>query len=289
MKLKNKLVAVFLSMLIAGCSANEHNRININDASFSDIKATSNTAELLNNKKAQHIRWTDKKNIAISTEVPQDKASVVIYRTADAIEGNTINTYVNGEYLASLDTNAYTQESVCPFNQRLYAQFTHNDPAYAQKAQLGNTFDLPVGKVSYFKVVNSGGQPGLQAVNEQIAIFEMKQMPKQTHTLSRVDKNIACVQPKQPKQVEKLEAITLEAGALFEFNKSSYNAILDEGKKQIQKVAQLIKNHPDTITNIKVIGHTDPQGKAAYNDKLSLTRAYAVKSTGRVRNKSTYY
>ena len=58
----------------------------------------------------------------------------------------------------------------------------------------------------------------------------------------------------------------------FEFNSS----ILSDGYPSLLRLAELLSQHRDY--KVKVTGHTDYVGSAAYNDKLAQKRADAVKA-----------
>src|SRR5947209_19110621 len=58
----------------------------------------------------------------------------------------------------------------------------------------------------------------------------------------------------------------------FEFNSS----ILSDGYPSMLRLAELLSQHRDY--KVKVTGHTDYVGSAAYNEKLALARADAVKA-----------
>src|SRR4249920_1451777 len=58
----------------------------------------------------------------------------------------------------------------------------------------------------------------------------------------------------------------------FEFNSS----ILSDGYPSLLRLAELLSQHRDY--RVKVTGHTDYVGSAAYNDKLAMKRAEAVKA-----------
>jgi hypothetical protein len=58
----------------------------------------------------------------------------------------------------------------------------------------------------------------------------------------------------------------------FEFNSS----ILSDGYPSMLRLAELLSQHKDY--RVKVTGHTDYVGSAAYNEKLALSRANAVKT-----------
>lgn len=215
-------------------------------------------------------KWVDTTSTAYNTSIPDDRSSVVFYRQADAVDGPTVNLYVNGEYLGSLQPNAYRQETVCAQNQRFFAEFTRNDDAYNEKANSGDYYNLPEAAVSFFKVVaGQNGHPALQAVSPEQAEQEMKGVQHQNHTLSRVQGVTQCSGV--------LKKYTLQASALFKFDRASYKDMLPKGKQEIAAVSQDIKQNPNKISAIQVVGYTDPEGTVEYNDKLSLSRAQTVK------------
>lgn len=217
------------------------------------------------------LTWTDTQAAAYSTEVPDGRSSIIVYRTAEAIDGPTTNVFVNGEYLASLQPGAYRQETVCSQNQRLHTEFTGSrfDAGYRAKATQGQYYNLPDAAVAYFKVVNQNGQPALQAVEPQVAQQELQGLPRQNHTLSRVDHTKGCQSV--------LKKYNLQASALFQFDRSDYANMLPKGKQEIAEVSQEIKANPNRVERIVVIGHTDPAGTPAYNQRLSEARANTVK------------
>lgn len=218
----------------------------------------------------QKETWVDTTDSGYSTDVPEGRSSVVFYRQANALEGATVNIYVNGQYSGSLQPNAYRQELVCAQNQKFFADFTRQDAAYYKKANAGDFYNLPESSVSFFKIIDNGsGQPVLQNVTPEQAEAEMKGVKRQNHTLSRV------VSPQKCAQI--LKKYNLQASALFKFDRSGYNDMLEKGKKEIADVSADIKRNATTVTAIEVIGHTDPEGKPAYNQNLSQKRAETVK------------
>ncbi len=218
----------------------------------------------------QKEKWIDTKQAAYSTSVPDNRSSVVFYRQADAISGPTVNIYVNGQYSGSLQPNAYRQETVCAQNQRFYAEFTKSDTGYRNKHNSGDYYNLPDLAVSFFKVVSdSNGHPVLQAVSPEQAEAEMKGIPRQNHTLSRVVSEEQCAVV--------LKKYSLQTSALFKFDRYDYENMLPKGKQELSAISEEIKQNPDLIRGIAVVGHTDPSGTPAYNQKLSTNRAATVK------------
>jgi len=70
------------------------------------------------------------------------------------------------------------------------------------------------------------------------------------------------------------ETHTVSAQALFDFDKSVLKA---QGKAELQRLDQLIKDQGLTVLDIDVVGHTDSVGTEEYNQKLSERRARAVR------------
>ena len=70
------------------------------------------------------------------------------------------------------------------------------------------------------------------------------------------------------------EKHSVAATALFDFD----SAILkDQGKAELQNLADYIRGKGITVKDIDVVGHTDGVGSAEYNQELSERRAMAVK------------
>ena len=69
-------------------------------------------------------------------------------------------------------------------------------------------------------------------------------------------------------------AAMIKEKVLFAFDSYKLDA---EAASTVQKVAALMKAHPDTILALK--GHTDHYGTDEYNMTLSLNRANAVKAS----------
>ncbi len=69
------------------------------------------------------------------------------------------------------------------------------------------------------------------------------------------------------------QKITYAADAFFDFDKS---VLKPEGKAKLDDVASKVKNI--NLEVIIAVGHTDSIGSDAYNQKLSVRRAEAVKA-----------
>jgi len=70
-----------------------------------------------------------------------------------------------------------------------------------------------------------------------------------------------------------VKPVNMPGGALFEFDKAD---LLPQAIDQLHKLGELIKRNPRATFSIE--GHTDSIGSPEYNQKLSETRAEAVKA-----------
>lgn len=72
--------------------------------------------------------------------------------------------------------------------------------------------------------------------------------------------------------------IDLAADTLFKFNGSSLNDILPNGYQEVVDLSSKIKNEYVSVSQIKLVGHTDRLGSTNYNQQLGLNRANTVKN-----------
>ena len=205
----------------------------------------------------------------VNTSVDANAASAVFLRPVDAVPGQAVNIFVNGEYLTSLTPGGFKQSATCVGSNRLTASYTDVSTRYLEKERQGQSFATPAGSVSYFQVgADASGKPTLQQLDATAGQALADQLKQQGHTLPRVQLN--CVVP--------LKTYTLQASALFPFDKSDYASMLAQGKEEIRKVAQDIAASKAKVDRIEVVGHTDPEGSNAYNQALSQRRAETVRT-----------
>jgi OmpA-OmpF porin, OOP family len=81
-----------------------------------------------------------------------------------------------------------------------------------------------------------------------------------------------------PKPAPTVEKVTLNASALFKFDKRSQADLLPQGRAEMDQLAQRIAQVYASVERIDLVGHTDRLGSNAYNAKLSLDRAETVKT-----------
>lgn len=84
----------------------------------------------------------------------------------------------------------------------------------------------------------------------------------------------ASVQPPAPLDA-KLQRYTLNADALFAFDKYTQNDMLPGGRRDLDELAARLKTF-DELNSVIITGHTDYLGSDAYNLTLSQNRAKTV-------------
>jgi len=75
-------------------------------------------------------------------------------------------------------------------------------------------------------------------------------------------------------RVEEGIVVEFSSAVLFGFDKS---ALTNDSKSSLNKLVTVLGSYPDT--DIEIQGHTDSKGTSAYNQNLSVERAFAVKSS----------
>jgi OOP family OmpA-OmpF porin len=149
------------------------------------------------------------------------------------------------------------------------AAFGHNagEDGTAETGYLRNTTNHPVKTLA--------GDCWRVAAIPQAADCEKKPAPA-PETPAPAPAPAPAPPPPPPKPVAQpvKQKITLQADALFDFNKA---VLKPAGKKAVDEALEAKAKQNFTIDSITAIGHTDGIGTDAYNDKLSLRRAQAVK------------
>jgi len=73
------------------------------------------------------------------------------------------------------------------------------------------------------------------------------------------------------------ERITLNADALFQFDRSSTTDILPQGKAALDSLVNTLKARAVSLQRIVLTGHTDRLGSEAYNQRLAQARVETVR------------
>ena len=214
--------------------------------------------------------WVNQEPATVNMTIPQGLAGVMVLRTAAAgLPGPAVNVFVEGEYLTSLEPGGGKSIMICPYQQRLTVAYTDPSTRYVEKQTQGERYNLAVGEMNYFQVVaGANGKPVLSPLAAGQAQELLSRMQEQTHTMPRVDRVGTCAPV--------LKSYTLQANALFAFDKSDLANMLPKGREEVAGIGQEIGRLGGEVSGLEVIGHADPDGSAAYNQSLSDKRAQTV-------------
>jgi OOP family OmpA-OmpF porin len=199
--------------------------------------------------------------------VVSQQAQIVMFRGNDSGK-EAAHVYIDGQLQSALMPGGYTVFCT-PAGEHSVESYIGDAPLYSGKrnpqsyAKLdgGQTYVLetPVGPNQSTPIVHTGreAEQSLQGLRRQI------------HVISRASSVVPC-------QTE--TKLSLRSDVLFKFGKSSYKDLTPEGHAQLRQVVENIKQKSESITGIEVIGHADPIGKVAANQRLSLQRAETVRT-----------
>lgn len=214
-------------------------------------------------------------NYAGGVNIGPSQSRIVFYRLDDDDRQGSTSVFVNGGYHASLIKGAYTDLCHAPGDVELGAR----------QAQIGQTArDLPDtitamrlhgGQTHYLRVREQGGRPVLFPVSARQAQQELPGKRLQLHTISRVAQD--CIEVAQaPVPVQPVRHV-FAADTLFAFARSDRAAMTHAGLAAIDGVLAQLRNEYAHIDRLHVVGHADPLGDPATNERLAIERANTVR------------
>lgn len=203
-----------------------------------------------------------------------DKQSrIVVYSLDEQRLPGATSIFVDGAYHASLIQGAYTELCYRTGNVELGAR----QMEVAQRAKdLPDTItalQLQGGRTHFLRVREQAGRPVLQPVTAQQARQELPGKRLQQHTISRVAQ--PCVMmatlPAKPTQH------TLAADQLFAFARSDRHGMTGQGVQALDQFIATLRSDYASLERLHVIGHADPLGDRAINERLAIERANTVR------------
>lgn len=241
----------------------------------------SGCASINNQSPLEHWKTFNPASMTLPDHIRPDQTMAVFLREENAFNGPAVNIFLEGEYLTSLQPGGYKMLPVCANPTQMSAAFTQSELDYSKVRQKTQVYDLPAGKIQYFKLVEDANQSiKIQPLTEAQAQQILPTVREQTHTLPRVEKNKVCAKPvyvNVPVQTV-LKKYTLQANTLFAYAKSGPNDMLKKGREEVKTIADQIINEQSQISHISILGYTDPVGTEAFNQQLSLRRAETVRN-----------
>ncbi|AWH88915.1 hypothetical protein HYN51_10340 [Limnobaculum parvum] len=194
-------------------------------------------------------------------------SQVVFYhpkRAGDSAIG-VANIYVDREFQGALKSGEFSVFCVEP-GKHIIEAYQNDAPNYAGKEVPRTMARLDGGK-TYFVETNTDQNVGTPvSVNRTQAENQLFGY-KNSATINRASAVRAC---------EYVGGMSQLGNVLFSFAGRKVSDIEAGGKDIVENMADYIKGQPQ-IQRVDIVGHADPVGSSAFNQKLSVQRAETVK------------
>ncbi len=215
--------------------------------------------------------------------VDASQARIVVYAPEDLGLSGATSFFVNGTYHASIVKGAYSV--LCHKPGTLEVGLRQMEVGKRPKDLPDSSFALQVGggKAAYMRIREQGGLPQLQIVAAEQALRELAGKREQVHTISRIGQ--ACIDTPVPVVAaapvapppEAPKRLTLAADTLFASARSDRNGITSEGLSAIEGMVSRVNQEYSRIDGVRIIGHADPLGNTALNERLAQERASTIR------------
>ncbi|WP_152220467.1 OmpA family protein [Pseudomonas sp. SCB32] len=199
----------------------------------------------------------------VESVVPQ-QAQIVMFRGKDNGK-DAAHVYIDSQLQSALMPGGYTVFCT-PAGEHSLETYIGDAPLYTGKRNPQSYAKLDGGQTYILEASLTGSTPIVHTGED--AEQSLQGMRRQIHVISRSSSVVPC-------QTE--TKLSLRSDVLFKFGKSGYNDLTGEGHAQLRQVVADIKSKNENVTGIEVIGHADPIGKAAVNQRLSQARAETVR------------
>lgn len=201
------------------------------------------------------------------------QSRMVIYRGADAAMPGATGIFVEGSYHASLVVGAWSELCFRPGAVNLGARQMQVGTRAKDALDSISALTLRGGQNHFLKVIQENGRPVLKPVSQAQALREIQGAREQLHTISRVAE--LCQEAATPALIE--PPTTLTAQVLFQFDKSDVRAIAPASLQALEGLLAQWAPSGLPLERVHVIGHADPLGDAAHNERLAQARAQTVR------------
>lgn len=207
------------------------------------------------------------------SDVISGQSQVIYYRAGSSNAGpGAAHVYIDREFHTSLMPDNYTTFCVAP-GQHSVGAYLNDSPAYRGKNSDVYSANFEGGK-TYFLRIADGDRGAPKPVTRAQAEQELASSQLAARVLSRASAVQAC---SNVAKTPPFKAYSLSADVLFSFSKSGYRDITGAGRDAIQQLIRELNQAHDNLTNVEVVGHTDPIGSASANYALGLKRAQTVR------------
>jgi len=239
-------------------------------ASVMAVAQTSNTVIETASTRIEVLGQGYQKPGAISPR----QSRIVLYSIDNHRLPGATSVFVDGTYHASLIPGAYSELCYRPGNVELGARQMQVAQRPKDLPDTITALQLEPAQTHYLRVRDQGGRPLLEPVAPAQAERELPARRLQQHTLSRVAQE--CVITAEPESAKPTQH-TLAADTLFAFARSDRNAMTAAGTAAIDQLLARLGSDYSRIDRLHIIGHADPLGDYAINERLSIERANTVR------------
>ena len=205
--------------------------------------------------------------IKLQQVVPEQ--SQLVYYYPASVNAGPINIYVDKEFHTALLPGEFTTLCVAS-GQHILAAAVNDAPLYQQKASAGVHATFNGGKTYFVRsTVNQG------IVSESVTRQQAEQALQGMNKTVRLVNRASSVQ--QCRYIGGGKDVTLVVdNVLFSFGGSSYQQLLPESKRKLDKLIEFTRNS-NNVSSIELRGFTDRIGKEDVNRRLSQARAETVR------------
>lgn len=200
------------------------------------------------------------------------QSRIVLYSLDNPTLPGATSIFVNGTYHTSLIAGAYSELCYQPGSVELGARQMQAAQRSKDLPDTITALQLEPAQTHYLRVRDRGGRPLLEPVPAAQAERELPARRLQQHTISRVAQDcVIMAEPPKPTQH------TLVADTLFAFARSDRNAMTSAGTAAIDQLLARLSQDYSRIDRLHIVGHADPLGDAAINERLAIERANTVR------------
>jgi OmpA-OmpF porin, OOP family len=219
---------------------------------------------------------------AVFERIALQQTRLIVYRPASQTQQGSATVYVNGYYHTTLIPGGYAELCMPPNKAEVGVRRVRVGDRPKDRLDTITALDLNPGQTTFMRLqVQGAGSAMLQPLPASEAQVELQATRQQIHTISRVPDAMPCIDggsaPTSTPAVTKSQQINLAADALFAFSKSDKSSITMAGRQSLDNLISRIKGDYVTIDRINVIGHADPLGNEALNERLAKERAITVR------------
>ena len=210
------------------------------------------------------------------SNIGPSQSRIVVYRTTSTqqLPGAT-GVFIQGQYHTSLVPGGYSQLCLPPGEFEIGARQFRVGQNARDSFDTVTALALPPAQTQYLTVEESSGRPVMKPVSAAQAQQELGTTRLQIHTISRVAQAQNCVAVAAP--VVQPEQFILSSDTLFAFGRSDLNGLTAAGRESLDMLTARIRKDYVRIDSVHVIGHADPLGSPAFNQRLSVKRANTVR------------